>query len=198
MTLRHLDSAVTDYTFGLLEGWLLEASVLFPNIAKLTDICDHITYGFETRLRPRERYVDLKKLDWSRIADREDEESIHGTFYVNNLRVSRSLIDWGDIMERHKECWSGEDEVWDRWEEWQTDNPDAKPSAIEFDWADLISAAEERLLLKDAALFEKKHNNGRWFSYYDKKNGVHSKDVPSLFFTPAARVNSAADDRDIA
>jgi hypothetical protein len=69
------------------------------------------------------------------------------------------------------------------WSSWQARNPGAKPSEIDFDWADYISAVDERQLLHDAALFEKDHNNGQWISYLDLKGGVKSKDVPARFFT---------------
>jgi hypothetical protein len=80
-------------------------------------------------------------------------------------------------------CSCGEEQLLDLWEKWQEKNLDSKPSEIDFDWADLISAADEKQLLHDAALFEKEHNNGQWISYWDLKAGFSSKDAPARFFT---------------
>ena len=105
--------AITDCGCLLLESWLVETSILFPNIKKVTDVCEHIVYGSQTQIG--QRYVDLKRMKCAQDgrdiygkADTLENHPPYGTFYVKSLRVDRSLMDWDRILDRHMYCSCGE------------------------------------------------------------------------------------------
>ncbi|CZR58644.1 uncharacterized protein PAC_08536 [Phialocephala subalpina] len=133
-----------------------------PIISEVTDICEHLTYG--PRTRNGQRYVDLKRTETCQDGKSFDEDSEpNGTFYMKGLRIDRSFIDWDNIIDRHifSSCMCREEQLWNLWDEWEDANPNSTRPKIRFDWADLIPAADERLLLHHAAILEKQHNQGQ-------------------------------------
>lgn len=65
---------------------------------------------------------------------------------------------------------------------WKVVEDDSEMPRIILESADLIPAAEEKLLLHDTALFEKEQNEGKWISYYDPITKIPSE-IPAHFFT---------------
>lgn len=149
-------------------------------------MCEHLVYGPQSR--KGQKYDDLKICNFFEIEKKADGTVLPasndraGTFYVNGLHVDRSFIDWDKIIGRHILCWSDEEALHDLWDEWQKQNPDSKRPYIEFNWEDLISAADERLLLHDAAIFEKQHNQGQRVSYMGPNASTLPQDIPAHFF----------------
>ncbi|KUJ24284.1 uncharacterized protein LY89DRAFT_776425 [Mollisia scopiformis] len=180
----YLDEGVT------FEVWLInvvDISDLFPNVSKVTEICAHFTYGLQTHIG--QKYVDLKKAEFGQdeediyVKDRSGDHPPYGTFYMRNLRIDRSFIDWDNFIDRQVPSVRLEDDLFEELSEWREQNKGFKAFNIKLDVRGLIPAADERLLLHDAALFEKEHNKGEWLSYRDWELDIQSKEVPAHFFT---------------
>jgi len=159
-----------------LRFWLISAICRFSNVREVIDVIEHYSHGSSSQ--GGKKYNQLKPFDQMKY--RYGAKS----FYVNNLRVDGSIIDWESYVSRT--VYWADPETNHRFhlalgeKEWKDliHSYERPRHNIHLKWSNLISREDEELLMYDVVEFEKDNNKGDWHSYWNDEKGVVAKYIP--------------------